>query len=293
MKSHFTIFISFLMFSCISNVEITLPEQERELTLNCILNPDSDTVMAWISYSKPLLDTVILEQVNDVIVTLIEEDKTIGQFIKSDSTAFILPFKVNPGNTYKIEATIENNDIWAKTCIPKQIYAQIESIDGLGDNKYYNVFFNDKPDEENYYWIGTKGYTWYDGKPFYDISTALFSNYILADDFNRLPEQFQEFSYSYEYYIRISDSALPSKTVELQFYPSGIYITNGPQKVFILSVDNHLDKYMKSSLLLEEIDSYAEDVPIVYSPFPIYSNINGGTGIFGSYTSVSKVFTKN
>ena len=43
---------------------------------------------------------------------------------------------------------------------------------------------------------------------------------------------------------------------------------------------------------MEQMEMYAEDMPIIYAPFPIYSNIHGGTGIFGSFTSVSKVFTK-
>jgi hypothetical protein len=47
---------------------------------------------------------------------------------------------------------------------------------------------------------------------------------------------------------------------------------------------------MKSSLLLERMDLDAEDMPIIYSPQPVYSNIHGGTGIFGSYVSVSKEF---
>jgi hypothetical protein len=43
---------------------------------------------------------------------------------------------------------------------------------------------------------------------------------------------------------------------------------------------------------MANIDYYAEEVPIAYSPFPVYSNIHGGTGIFGSFTSVSKTFTQ-
>ena len=64
-----------------------------------------------------------------------------------------------------------------------------------------------------------------------------------------------------------------------------------PMEIFLLSTDYHLDKYMKSGLLTERMEIYAEDMPIIYAPFPIYSNIHGGTGIFGSFTSVSKEFS--
>ena len=60
-------------------------------------------------------------------------------------------------------------------------------------------------------------------------------------------------------------------------------------EIFFLSTDYHLDKYMKSSLLLEQMDINAEDMPIIYSPQPVYSNIHGGAGIFGSFYSVSKL----
>jgi hypothetical protein len=66
-----------------------------------------------------------------------------------------------------------------------------------------------------------------------------------------------------------------------------------PMEVFLLSTDYHLDKYMKSGLLTERMEIYAEDMPFIYSPQPVYSNIHGGTGIFGSFNSVSKVFAKD
>ena len=98
--------------------------------------------------------------------------------------------------------------------------------------------------------------------------------------------------YNYEYYIRVNSNEVPTDSINVQFHPNSININDGTQEVFVLSVDYHLDKYMKSSILLEEIDMYVEDVPIVYAPFPMYSNINGGTGIFGSYNSVSEKFDR-
>lgn len=47
---------------------------------------------------------------------------------------------------------------------------------------------------------------------------------------------------------------------------------------------------MKSSILTERMEIFAEDMPIMYAPVPIYSNIHGGTGIFGSFTGISKEF---
>jgi hypothetical protein len=118
----------------------------------------------------------------------------------------------------------------------------------------------------------------------------LYSNFEYADDFNRRIYENGLYKFEYEYYIRFTENELSTDQTEVIFYPQ--YISS-PIEVFLLSVDYHLDKYMKSSLLIHDMDLYAQDMPIIYSPFPMYSNINGGTGIFGSYTGFSKVFTKN
>jgi hypothetical protein len=96
----------------------------------------------------------------------------------------------------------------------------------------------------------------------------------------------------YEDYIRIADKMLTEESINFQFIPAGIDINNGPQEIFVFSVDCHLDKYMKSSLMMEENDLWAEEVPIVYAPFAVYSNVHNGTGIVGSYNSSFNAFSK-
>jgi hypothetical protein len=292
MKPILFIFTLLFFASCVSEVDFSLPSPEKLVALNCILNPHADTVVAWVSCTKPVLSPLEFEAVKNARVNLFEEGKLVGEFKKSDSTAFILPFSVHPGKNYKIEVLNDEKTVWAETRVPKDISADFEAIK---NNKYsfdYKVLFKDNPGEENYYWISAKGFTM-TSKPYYEIADLLFSNYDLADDFNRTVDQFKGYMYDYSYYIRISDSVLPSDSVTVQFNPGGMNIQNGPQEVFVLSVDYHLDKYMKSSLLMEENDWYADDTPIIYSPFPVYSNIHGGTGIFGSFNSVSKQFSKD
>lgn len=292
MKKNLIFLTLILLTSCVSEVDFTLPSMEKKITINCILNPGSDTVVALVSWTKPVLSSVDFEPVKNARVLLFEEGNQIGEFKKSDSTAFIFPFAIQPGKNYKIEVLNNAETVWAETLVPENISAEFEAIKTYQYSFDYKVFFKDNPDEENYYWISAKGFTWSE-KPYYAIASNLFSNYSLADDFNRSVEQFKGYMYDFYHYIRISDSVLPSDSISVQFAPEGINISNGIQEVFILSVDYHLDKYMKSSLLMEENDWYAEDTPIIYAPFPVYSNIHGGTGIFGSFNSVSKQFSRD
>ncbi len=281
-----------LTVSCISEVDLRTKEIEKDIVLNCILKTGNDTVVVNLSYSKAILSSNTFAPVKNAEIKLYENKIFVGQFQKLDSFAYILPFKVKSGYKYKIESICGEKTIWAETKVPEKINVIITSINNTHNSFDYKVSFKDNPHKKNYYWISAKGFNTYDGKNYSEIAVALYSNYSYADDFNRLVEEGYGYIYEYEYYIRINDISLNQDSVNCQFYPASIHIMNGFQEIFLLSADYHLDKYMKSSLLMSDIDFYAEEVPIAYSPFPVYSNIHGGTGIFGSLNSVSKVFTK-
>ncbi len=283
-----------LLTSCVNEVELGFSRENSVLTLNSILNGEEDTIVVHLSYSRPLLSTISFEDISDAKVRLFENKKLIGFFTKSDSTIWNLPYRVLPGNSYKIEVICNDGKIWGETTIPESITAEITALNVVNYRYDYLVSFADDLSRDNYYWITAKGYTQHDGNPHLNLP-VLYSNYSYADDFNRDTDTGINGNYNYEYfnYIRIHNKGLPKDSIMIQFSPQGIDLNDGTQEVFILSTDYHLDKYMKSSLQNEEIDSYAEDVPIIYAPFPVYSNIHGGTGIFGSYSCVSKKFIKN
>lgn len=287
---YFLIFLCFLQVSCVGEVDFSLLEQVKVITINCFLNPDKDTIKAQITYSKLITDKNNFSSTKDISVSLFEEGELIGNFSKVDSTHFNFAYQVKPGQKYRIEASTGTKIVWAETRVPVNFEAGFTAIKDYAESFDYIISIIRNQSEESVYWISAKGFSWYNGKPFYDIAPAIYSDCSFADDFNRLTEQGYGYKYIYEYYIRLNSTETPSDIFDVKFHPSGIYINNGYQEVFVLSVDYHLDKYMKSSILLEENDMYAEDVPIVYAPFPMYSNINGGTGIFGSFNSVSEKF---
>lgn len=287
---HFLIILCFFLVSCVDEVEFSLPEKEKIITINCLLNPDNDTINAQITCSKLITDQNNFSSVKDISVSLFEEGELIGNFSKVDSTYFNFAYQVKPGQKYRIEASTGTKIVWAETRVPVNFEAGFTAIKDYVESFDYIISIIRNQSEESVYWISAKGFSWYNGKPFYDIASSVYSDCSFADDFNRLTEQGYGYKYIYDYYIRLNGNEVPTDTINVQFHPAGIHISDGHQEVFVLSVDYHLDKYMKSSILLEEIDMYAEDVPIVYAPFPMYSNINGGTGIFGSYNSVSEKF---
>jgi len=277
------------VFSCTENVELNFRKENPTVVLNCILNTGQDTITAWLTRSKPVSADNGFESIEDAEITLFEEGEAVGVFSWSDSSAYILPIKPKPGKKYKIEAVSENTTVWAKTIMPRSANAIFERVYPVEYGSHYKVSFNDDPDKDNYYWISATGYERIGDDMRKNIAYTLHSNYLYADDFNQRISQNGGYRFEYDYYLRLEDNGLQGDGIDVVFWPEGI---NFPHEVFLLSVDYHLDKYMKSSLMLEEMDLYAEELPMIYSPFPVYSNIHGGTGIFGAVNSCSKVFLK-
>lgn len=277
------------VFSCTENVELNFRNENPTVVLNCILNTEQDTITAWLTKSNPVSTDNEFESIEDAEVTLFEEGEAVGVFSWSDSSAYILPIKPKPGKKYKIEAQVEGKTIWAETKIPNSANAIFERVYPVEYGSHYKVSFNDDQNADNFYWISATGNEKYAGEVTKtNIAHTIYSNFLYADDFNQFIFQNGIYKFEYAYYIRFEDKEFQGNDVEIVFQPMGI---SSPE-VFLLSVDYHLDKYMKSSLMLEEMNLYVEESPVIYSPFPVYSNIHGGTGIFGAVNSCSKVFLK-
>jgi hypothetical protein len=277
-----------LFLSCIQDVVIKESPENLEMVLNCILDTQKDTVIVQLSLSKPIQGYYEFEPIENAEIHFFENELKIGEFFWTDSSIYILPFTVLSGNKYRIEVKKGDDNIWAETTVPGVADATI--VKSSFGNGSFMVSLNLNSDIQNFYWISAMGYEGSADNKELNIARELYSNFEYADDFNRRIYENGIYKFEYDYYIRFTEDELLADQAGVVFYPQYISF---PIEIFLFSVDYHLDKYMKSSLLLKDLDMYAQDMPIIYSPFPMYSNIHGGTGIFGSYSSVSKVFTKN
>ena len=275
---------------CISDVALTETNRERQPVLNGILDAAKDTLTVHFSWSKSIQATQSFEHEKEARVQLFEDGKFAGEFTWKDSSAYYLPFQVAPGKTYKIEASAKGKTVWAETTVPQPVNATIEQENPEVYGNNYIVVLTDNPEQINFYWISATGYEGANENRTKNIACLIYSNFEYADDFNRYISENGVFKFEYDYYLRFPDNQLPQNQMEILFRPQCIGL---PMEVFLLSTDYHLDKHMKSSLLTERMEIYAEDMPFIYAPFPIYSNILGGTGIFGSFTSVSKEFSRD
>ena len=275
--------------SCIQDVNVDFNNTDQTYVLNGILRAGQDTVTVWLTKSRPLASDTAFDAVENAHITLFEEDQKIGDFIRTDSSAYLLDYQPQAHKTYRIEVHVGDQLLWAETTVPSTPLANIQ-VAQSGYVYFYQIQLSDPADETNYYWVSASGYEGSREAPTKNITCSVFSSFVYADDFNQSNADIGIYGLEYEYYMRFSDHEIQGKTVDVNFEPACI---GYPKTVFILSVDSNLDKYMKSSLLQKQQADFSGEMPIAYSASPIYSNIHGGTGIFGSVNSASKVFTYN
>jgi len=285
----FYLVILFGLNSCIQDVNVNFNDKDQTYVLNGILRASQDTVTVWLTKSRPLASDTAFEVVENAQITLLENDQKVGDFTRSDSSAYLLNYHPQALKTYRVEARIGNRLVWAETTVPSTPVANIQ-VAKSGYVYFYQIQLSDPADETNYYWVSASGYEGSREAPTKNITCSVFSSFVYADDFNQSNADIGIYGLEYEYYMRFSDHEIQGKTVDVNFEPACI---GYPKTVFILSADSNLDKYMKSSLLQKQREDFSGEMPVAYSPFPIYSNIHGGTGIFGSVNSASKVFTYN
>lgn len=273
--------------SCIETVELDWQQTESVLVLNGLATPHRDTVVVWMSESRPVASNADFVAIENARIELFDGGVSVGLLSHAVNGKYILPFRVEQGHTYRVEATVGTQTLWAETTVPPAVEAQFSRLFYGGFSGCHRVLLTDAPDVGNAYWITAIDSMHAQG-PWGTASLVLYCNHEFADDFNQKVIHEGDFKFDYEYYIRFSDREFNGSETEIIFKPNG-----DPSYSLVISADSHLDRYMKSSLKLLEMDRYSEDMPMIYVPFPVYSNINGGTGIWGSYSLATHYFEPN
>jgi hypothetical protein len=141
--------------------------------------------------------------------------------------------------------------------------------------------WHDNPGERNVYWIS---YLETDSTLPYAIYTAS----ALVDPFNRDIDPFASVTTCYTGYARVEDSGLQGQELELTS-PSEY---TAPEHPFILSVDKHLDAYVKATMIAWNMYARMESLPLFHEPFHAYTNVHDGAGVIGSLVREERDFTK-
>lgn len=279
----YTISLIVILLSIITSCEKDLETDIKispKLCFNCILNPDS-IIKGSLSLSNSISSMSEIQKVDGATVELKKDGKVLGILTNRGNGIYSLNDKPVVGSYYEVNIKKTSYPhLTATTIIPeKPVISFDESAPrpdlGLGTNSVtvYDVTYTifDKLGV-NRYWTYSKSKfsgKWHFFGGYGGMDSPCF------DNFNKDIDATYENGFLYKYYLRINDSGFEGK----EFSFKDIHYSTQIVESFFLDVDEHYDKYLKSTIK-QKMNN--EDNILFNEPVQIYTNIKNGLGIFGS-----------
>lgn len=279
-----TLFLVMVVYSCVTSVDPDFTRFKSSVIVNSILIPDS---FLNVHLSSSIRSDLLEEFATIENATLLISEKNrkykIPYFRDGIYKDSIYP---KAGVEYKLEIFLQDGvELIAYTNIPE---GSIINLTPLPNEKQVKVTIVDNANEDNYYWVGQKSFSFSGYMTYYE--TYVSSDFALFDDFNRTRSEdiTGRMNNSYHFYARLPDTRFKGREVSFSiphyFSDSEAYF-DLPYRVYlyIINADEHLDHYMKSALIQYELGVIG-DMPVFHTPIDMYTNIENGKGIFGSCT---------
>lgn len=274
-----------LLISCELIVDVDVPFEAKQFTVNSFFNPDS----VWavhLSLNRDILDEKPYEEINKALVVVFEGDHAIDTLTNTGYGHFrSLDERPEVGKTYTLSVSKPGySDIYCSSLIP--FPSPVTNIDLYESNAtnstMLKVTIKDNGAEKNYYELYLDI-----GSEYYDYTTEQveYSGYPiqLTSRDPALPDDNERFAKS----IVFSDARFNGRETELTFQTSGWGLSRqGRATVTLRTMSEDGYNYLKTARLqnLTSGDPFAQ-------PVNVYNNIRHGFGIFAGYSS--SVFAKS
>ncbi len=277
----FNLLFIFIIYACTSRVDIDFQDFEDHYIVNSIIVSDSPfrvcltkSMRSNSEESFSFIDRALVkvsDGENSFLLSYVGEGIFQNDTFPHYGTEYILNIKLDNGLVLK-----------AKTYSPEK--PKINIIPSVKED-LVNVKLNDNLIERNTYWVGIKTYSITNERYYYD--PYIYLDCLLFDDFNRrrTGEVKHGIIYSYHFMARLTDESFDgviSFNVP-RSWPDSYNDIDYKMILYIINADEHLDQYMKSALIQYDLGVIG-DMPVFHTPVDMYSNIENGKGIFGSYT---------
>ncbi len=263
--------------------------------VNSILMAGDDSVRVQVSWTKNVYEQNDSPVEANASVNLFKNGQLVGECQYLQNGWYVVAHHVEATGVYRIVVNIEGQKtVWGETKVPASLlHAVIEydTLRGMVINRW-----TDRNEERNYYWISyvESAYQAVMDTLHLKLCSYLESNSILPDPFNRSFDFEEDIPAEYDYYLRVEDSGLDGKNIELSYKGGRSYRwkrdTGSYKSVhFILSVDENYDRYLKSAIMNEAYSGDMDSEPLFYTPLWTFSNIHEGVGLVASYAKFEDV----
>jgi tetratricopeptide (TPR) repeat protein len=278
-----TIIIFSQLLSCTKSYTYNFNDIEKHVVVNSFFFPDS--LMRFnITEEASLSDDITLNGyniINNAQIVIYENDNVIDTALYTEKGNYYSDIKPKLNAKYKISVIAPKYDkVIAEDQIPKLI-----NIDSLGkiknSDESYNykikIIFDDPAEDDNYYFIYA-----YWGKYYNDL-IYFKEAYIRTQD----PAIGEWLTQSFQAPI-FNDELFNGKRYELTVDLSVNTYTDQPGYCYfeLRSISKNMYLYLKS--YNKQTPKFGDDLMEMFQqgmiePIPIYSNIDGGLGIFAGY----------
>ena len=297
-----SIAILFIFSSCEKKLDIDLPESEKKIVVNGIVNPDS-LMKVRISKSMNVLDNGKIQYLSDATVKLFKDDTFLENLNNMDSGYFQSSVVPEINSDYKL--TVDYSGLTSVNAnIKLQDAVEIMSIDTVSEIQindfwetkimHFDIKIKDDAEKEDFYFLSLRAMI-----PVYEFidTTLLIVGY----------EEGNMYFNSEDPILRNSESFTLDGMQGIVFSDE---MFNGVEYTF--DIEHYIDKYedigendlstmyyVKLLTITEDVFNYITSYNLnqytQYDPFAqpvqILSNVENGLGLFSGYTmDVDSVF---
>lgn len=275
------VFIAIAAVGCIEDVDdVNLPKVDPKLVVTSFISPN-DSIKVKVSKSMPVNYNIVssgwdhyYQPIPEAVVTItnaltkqsaiIPFDQESGQFVSLPSE-----FSIEKGQEFTLDVSTPGlTSVFAKTIVPANVPEllsyKLDTINtqswDMGDGSTHEShdilitgIVKDIEGEKNYYTIGI----------------TMFEEYY---------DSWNDTTYEYTWYAGGYSFTDKDKDGEELTFRMNIYSSSNKSLIMnIISSDEHYYRYHKSYYNWDSDNPFSE-------PSPIYSNVEGGLGVFASYT---------
>jgi hypothetical protein len=287
--------------SCEKELELKDSDPTREIVVNGVV-PANDSIQLQIFRTSGVLTPDTACPLTNATVSMYVNDIALGQFLHNGHGVYTGDNrKFKPGDNCRIEVQCDGYDaVEAVTTIPYPTTLGDYEVTFQKSADYYydepaphiSITLHDPADEANYYELEVIGHSW-----------VYESHYeIVNDDWTEVVTDSSYFAT--QIYIQSDDPVL---TENFSWYGNSIFfddhLINGKNYKLIFYLDPYIEYdtqydslFVNLKTLSKELylyrNTYRKQVDANENPFAqpvqVYSNIDGGFGIFGGYSNFRK-----
>ncbi|PKP53529.1 MAG: hypothetical protein CVT92_03575 [Bacteroidetes bacterium HGW-Bacteroidetes-1] len=262
------VLMTIILASCDSMIsDVDAPTTSPKLVVNSYISPDDDTIRVRVQYSRPLYsitsyyNSYEYPPVTDAQVSITDGNSTINLIYNAFELMYITTdLTIEPGKTYSLVVSTPRNENVTASCTvpalepPSIEITNIESTPSSYGYKNISFRFQDFPGQGNYYrvMVGISYQTGPNPSDVYFTPMYLVNGEEFVSDINK----------DGEFFVFKTDNIYDGNLINLVF--------------FISITDENYFSFHKS------VNSFQDDNPFS-EPTPVYTNIEGGVGVFAAF----------